>query len=138
MLMPVRFSSFCVAGTGPMPMIVGSTPTVAACRNVASGLRPFCFAISFSMIRQIVAPSVRGLALPAVTWPSAVYAGFSVASFSSVVSSRGFWSLSTVTLDPSEYSIVIGLISSERRPSFCARTAFLWLSNEKRVGVLPR
>ena len=30
MLMPVRFSSFCVAGAGPIPMIVGSTPTVAA------------------------------------------------------------------------------------------------------------
>src|SRR3989304_1691430 len=37
MLMPVRWSSFCVAGAGPMPMIVGATPIVGGGRAGVAG-----------------------------------------------------------------------------------------------------
>ena len=39
-------SSFCTAGSGPMPMISGSTPTVTNARNTPSGLMPSSLAFA--------------------------------------------------------------------------------------------
>ena len=39
-LQPARFSAFCVAGTGPVPITAGSTPTTAVATTRTSGFRP--------------------------------------------------------------------------------------------------
>ena len=65
------------------------------------------------------APSLSGQALPAVISPSGRNTGFSSASFSAVVPSRGPSSL--VTTVPS--GSVTGVISRSKNPFFCDSTA---------------
>ena len=49
---PARLSAFWVAGTGPVPMTAGSTPTTAVARMRTIGLRPKDLARSSDMIRS--------------------------------------------------------------------------------------
>ena len=109
--MPVRPSSFCTAGIGPMPITRGSTPATALPRKVPSGSTPRSRAFSSDAITSAAAPSLIPDAFPAVTVPPARNAGFSVASFSSVVSGRG---CSSRTMSPTETS------SSSKRPASAA------------------
>ena len=70
-----RLSAFRVAGTGPMPMIVGSQPATAVARMRASTFRPWALANSSLTTSTAEAPSVSGDEVPAVTDPSAVEGG---------------------------------------------------------------
>ena len=79
-----------IASTGPMPMIIGSTPAVQYARMRASGLRPSSCAFFAVAITSAAAPSLMPDALPAVTEPSLTNAGRSAASVSAVVPARGY------------------------------------------------
>src|SRR4030095_8981367 len=72
------------AGTGPMPMIDGSTPVVAYALILASGVMPSCAARSAVITSTAAAPSLMPEALAAVTDPSLANAGRSPEIDSSV------------------------------------------------------
>src|SRR2546427_589284 len=116
---PARLSTFWLAGTGPQPMISGSTPATAVARIVASTGSPSSFARSRVMSSTAAAPSLICEELPAVTCPPSLKDGTSVASFSSVVSPRGPWSRSAVP----PAGRATGTSSSLKRPSSWAATA---------------
>ena len=90
---PLRSSSFWVAGIGPVSMITGSTPTVVWSTILARGLSPSSSAFSRVISSTAAAPSEICEELPAVILPSSLKAGFSCESFSSVVSGRMPWSV---------------------------------------------
>ena len=76
--MPARLSAFFVAGTGPVPITAGSTPTTAVATTRTSGFRPSDLAFSSDMTSSAAAPSFNGELLPAVTVPMpGMKAGFS-------------------------------------------------------------
>ena len=72
-----------------MPITRGSTPATALPTNAPSGSMPSSRAFSSDAITSAAAPSLMPDELPAVTVPPLRNAGFSAASFSSVVSGRG-------------------------------------------------
>ena len=76
------------AGIGPVPMIAGSTPAEAQSRISAIGLIPSSSAFFLLMRTSAQAASLIPEALPAVTVPSFVKAGFNLARPSIVVSGR--------------------------------------------------
>jgi len=80
-----------MAGTGPAPMMAGSTPTTAQSTSRASGVTPARRAAAALATTSAAAPSVTPLELPAVTlpWPSLRNAGLRLASFSAVICGRG-------------------------------------------------
>ena len=78
-----------VDGTGPRPMMCGGTPADAAATIRARGVRPWRSTASALATTMAEAPSDSGDALPAVTMPSALKAGLSLASASALVSARG-------------------------------------------------
>ncbi len=119
--MPARSSAFLIAPIGATPMYSGSLPHVAAVMIRARGLRPSSAAFSALMSNDAAAPSLSGQALPAVTVPSSLNAGFSVASFSSVVPARGPSSLETTV--PS--SSVSGTISRSKNAGLLGRDGAL-------------
>ena len=86
-------SNLRVAGTGAIPIILGSTPTAAAPRIFAIGFIPSSSAFSAAIITRADAPSFLPDALPAVTYPSGKI-GFSFASFSMLVLRLGYSSVS--------------------------------------------
>lgn len=123
---PARSSALAVAGTGPMPIVSGGTPTTAQETRRPSGRRPSSAARSGWVTTQIEAPSFCPLAFPAVTVASGSWrpsTGRSEASFSNDESGRGCSSVSTVT-SPFRVRTVTGTISSANRPSRWAATAF--------------
>ena len=73
---PAFFSAAREAGIGPVPMIFGSTPTLAQDLMVASGFSPRFFASLAVISTTAAAPSLMPLALAAVTVPSFWKAGF--------------------------------------------------------------
>ena len=79
------------------------------------------------MMRAAAAPSVICDELPAVTTPSGLNAGLSLARVSRLESGRMPSSARSSCFSPST-STVIGMISRSKRPSWVARAAFLWLS----------
>ena len=83
---PARRSAALAASTGAIPKMSGSTACTPRLTIRASGSP----ASDSSPISTAPAPSLSGEALPAVTVPWAMNAGFSRASFSSVVSRRMF------------------------------------------------
>jgi hypothetical protein len=89
----------------------------------ASGLSLRDLARSLSMTTSADAPSLTPGALPAVTVPSFLKAGFSAASVSTVVSGRIPSSRSTTVEWPFFWGISIGNISSRNAPSAVARAA---------------
>jgi hypothetical protein len=62
-------------------------------------------------------------ALPAVTVPSFLNAGFRAASVSTVVPARGYWSRSTTSGGPFFCGMLTGTISRANQPSACAWAA---------------
>ena len=89
----------------------------------ASGVRPSDFAYSSSSTTTAAAPSLRGQELPAVTLPSSLKAGLSVASTSRVVS--GLIPSSWLTSLPSGVATV--MISRSKMPVSRALVARIWL-----------
>ncbi len=63
-------STFSVAGTTPVSISSGSEPVAAKLCRRASGRRPRRAAVSLDVISTAEAPSLTGLALPAVTFHS--------------------------------------------------------------------
>ena len=100
-------------------MISGFRPVTPDATIRASGLMPSSFARVSDITITAAAPSFNGQALPAVTSPSGRNTGFSSASFSTVVPSRGPSSFDTTV--PS--GNVTGMISRSKKPFFCDSTA---------------
>ena len=114
-----------------MPMIAGSTPTVAHDAMRASGLMPRDSASSALITTRAAAPSLMPEALPAVTVPSLVKAGRSFCIASSEAPKRGYSSVS-ITLSPDlPPGTVTGTISSLKRPDLTACSALFWLETAK-------
>ncbi len=90
----------------------------------ASGVMPSSAARVSLITITAAAPSLSGQLLPAVTLPSGRKAGFSSASFSTVVSGRGPSSLETAVPSGS----VTGMISRSKKPFACDLTARCWES----------
>ncbi len=83
------FNAFLVAGTGPIPIMAGSTPATAIEKTFAKGFNPYFFTI-ISLANSIAAaPSLMPDELPAVTVPSLANAGFKEANFSKLVLRAG-------------------------------------------------
>ena len=76
---PARASALRVAGTGPMPMTLGSTPATAVATMRASGRQPSASAALRRRPGSAAAPSLMPLELPAVTVPPSRKAGGSLA-----------------------------------------------------------
>ena len=75
-----------MAGTGPMPMMLGSTPYTPYDTMRASGLRQWRLTAASLATNMAPAPSLMPDALPAVTTPSFLKTGGSFARVSIVVS----------------------------------------------------
>ena len=84
-----RSRTFATASIGPTPMISGASAETEEVTIRARGVIPIALAASASIMTTAAAPSLRGHALPAVTTPSDLKTGSSVASFSTVVPRRG-------------------------------------------------
>ncbi len=87
-VIPLRSRIFVVAGIGPSSIFTGSQPTVVWSMIRARGVSPSASAFSRAISSTAAAPSEICDALPAVTTPSGLNAGFNAASASSVVSGR--------------------------------------------------
>ena len=124
---PAFSIAFLVAGTGPTPMIDGSTPPKAPDTQVAMGLTPSSFAFSSLITTTAAAPSLMPEAFPAVTIPSFLNAGRSLAMLSAVVPGRGPSSVSNTTVVFFCFTST-GTISSLKRPLSIAAQAFCWLA----------
>ena len=80
-------SAFLVASTGPIPIILGSTPTTALEIIFANGFKLYFFTASSLAKIMAAAPSFKPEEFPAVTLPpSFLKAGLSFANLSKVVS----------------------------------------------------
>ena len=123
-LRPARPSALFAAGTGPIPIIAGSTPAEAAAAIRARGVNPWAFTASASARISAAAPSFTPDALPAVTVPSARNGVANLANCSLVVVGRGCSSLSTNVTAPLRPLISTGVISAARRPLSIAAPAF--------------
>ena len=114
-----------MAGMGPVNIVMGSTPARAKAWKRARGRRPRAFAFSSLMIRTAEAPSVICEEFAAVTLPSSLKAGFSLASDSRLESGRmpsSAAKISSVSL-PSSSWMATGTISFSKRPSAVAWAA---------------
>mmetsp|Transcript_1505 Transcript_1505/g.4692 ORF Transcript_1505/g.4692 Transcript_1505/m.4692 type:complete len:204 (-) Transcript_1505:760-1371(-) len=89
MVQPAFCRASLVAGTGPMPMIFGSTPALAYATTRPSGVPPSCAATDSAATTTAAAPSLMPDALPAVTVPSFLNAARSLPSFSAVAPAVG-------------------------------------------------
>src|SRR5690554_1225773 len=107
---PARSRQRWLAGIGPVPMMVGSTPALAWALMVASGVRPSSLAFSALHTITAAAPSFREEALPAVTEPSFLNAGRSLPRLSPVTPSRGHSSLLITSGSPLRWGMVTGTI----------------------------
>mmetsp|Transcript_104689 Transcript_104689/g.249264 ORF Transcript_104689/g.249264 Transcript_104689/m.249264 type:complete len:200 (-) Transcript_104689:517-1116(-) len=117
---PTFSKTFLELGMGPVPMISGFTPALAKPRTKTSGVKPSCRALSADIRRHKAAPSLRPEALPAVTDPSFLKAGFSFCSDSSEESGLMYSSKSRIF----PFLAEIGTIWSLNFPAFCASPAF--------------
>eukprot|EP01085_Mycamoeba_gemmipara_P005345 Mycagemm_TRINITY_DN9029_c0_g1::TRINITY_DN9029_c0_g1_i1::g.5345::m.5345 type:complete len:158 gc:universal TRINITY_DN9029_c0_g1_i1:49-522(+) len=125
---PAFFTATGMAYAGPTPMMAGSTPTAANDRRQPKiGRRAFSAALRRAS-RTRAAPSDTWEALPAVVEPSALKAGFNLASASGVVPARTPSSVSTDTFFSSPVLgsltfTVMGTISSLNLPALMALSA---------------
>ncbi|MNP20096.1 hypothetical protein D3C76_1126570 [compost metagenome] len=124
-------STLRVAGTGPMPMIRGSTPAVAMATTRPRAVRPWRLATSGLASNSAQAPSLTPEALPAVMLPPSRNGVPSLASCSRVVSPRGCSSCSTTLVGPLRWGISTATISLARRPLAWAAAARCWLRRAK-------
>ena len=114
---PAFFKAFCVAVTGPIPMIRGSTPTIAEATILAFGLKPYKLMADSEAKNMAAEPSFKPAAFPAVTLPpSFLKAGFKVANFSSVEWGFTNSSVSKSLVSPFFTVISTPTISSANRP----------------------
>ena len=122
-----------MAFTGPIPIILGSTPAEAKLTKRAIGVRFNSLTISSLIIKTKAAPSLICEEFPAVTLPSAAKTGLNPANASTEVPARGPSSLLT-TYDLVSFlpfslmnvcSTVIGTIWSSNLPSAWAFKAFM-------------
>ena len=107
----------CVSGRHIHPLVDWATIR-------ASGVTPTSRARAADMMTSADAPSFTGGALPAVTVPSLLNAGFNEASDATVVSARIDSSRSKTSGAPLFCGMPIGRISSLNRPSSVAAAAF--------------
>ncbi len=115
------------AGTGPMPMISGCTPSTRELTHRAIGSTPSLSAVSPARTSIEAAPSVIPLEFPAVTDPlSGSKTGLSSANPSVVTPARGCSSRSIVSV-PFRVSISTGATSRSKRPSRHAASARCWV-----------
>mmetsp|Transcript_9933 Transcript_9933/g.12392 ORF Transcript_9933/g.12392 Transcript_9933/m.12392 type:complete len:205 (+) Transcript_9933:1680-2294(+) len=99
-LHPAFLRHFLVAGTGPMPMILGSTPALEYPAILASIGNPFADAKSSEVTNSAAAPSLIPEALAAVTVPSFLNAPLSLLSPAAVTPALGNSSVSKITGSP--------------------------------------
>ena len=112
-------SAALMAGTGPMPMRVGSTPTDAHETSSHSGVRPSAATAASLATTSVAAPSQMPEAEAGVTTPSFLNAAGSFCSFSSVV--FGFGCSSTANSTSLRFTLsVIGATSASYLPAACA------------------
>mmetsp|Transcript_18415 Transcript_18415/g.58713 ORF Transcript_18415/g.58713 Transcript_18415/m.58713 type:complete len:226 (-) Transcript_18415:534-1211(-) len=123
MVQPAFCRASLVAGTGPMPMIFGSTPALAYATTRPSGVPPSCAATDSAATTTAAAPSLMPDALPAVTVPSFLNAARSLPSFSAVAPGFGNSSLSKMMGSPFRCGMETGQISSAKRLSAMALAA---------------
>mmetsp|Transcript_17262 Transcript_17262/g.35464 ORF Transcript_17262/g.35464 Transcript_17262/m.35464 type:complete len:200 (+) Transcript_17262:342-941(+) len=126
---PARFRACRIAGTGPIPITVGSQPTMPYPANRHSGVR-LCSLTAFSEATMMLpAPSLMPLALAAVTTPSfrSKTAG-SFARLSRVASGRGCSSVSMILVVPLFLpGTSTGAISAPKSPFSFAAAQPCWL-----------
>ena len=110
-----------MAGTGPIPIIEGSTPASAYPVKVASIGKFKVLATSLVVKITAAAPSLMPEEFPAVTTPSFLKAGLREPRDSTVVSGRINSSLSIeMTCFVFLFVISIGVISLSKAPFCCA------------------
>ena len=124
------FSAFWTAGTGPIPIIDGSTPTDDHETIFAIISKPKSLALDSFIIKTAAAPSFRPDAFPAVTEPSFLKTGFKEEILSKVDPCLGN---SSSSKDISSFFTLIftGQISFLKWPDFCAFSALFWDSTAK-------
>src|ERR1035437_117048 len=119
-------SSFRSAGTGPIPIVRGSTPAEVTAAIRASGFRLFCFTKCSLATTTAAAPSVIPEEFPAVIVPGVSLdfenTGGSFPSFSKLASGNGCSSRANVVA-PFFPSMVTGTISASKRPAAIAPLA---------------
>ena len=122
---PALPSAASVAGTGPIPMMLGATPADPQETSRTNGVSPSSSAFCGVVTMHMEAASFWPLEFPAVTvasGSSASRTGFSLLNVSTDVSARGCSSVS-INSSPWRVRTATGMISSARIPSFCAATA---------------
>ena len=115
-----RFSASLIASTGPIPMILGSTPIAPDDKILAMGLKPSFSSACFEPMISAAAPSLIPEALPAVTTPS-WFKGLRFCSAAISELARGC--SSSVTTFSGNFlpcGTVIGVISSSKNPACLA------------------
>ena len=126
MLKPNCLSAFLVDGTGPYPIIDGSTPAKVVAVMRALGFKPSASARSLDITIMPDAPSVICDDEPAVTVPPlGLKTGRKPASASTVVSSRMVSSWATINGTPLSSCPITGIISLSNLPSARALAASL-------------
>mmetsp|Transcript_4605 Transcript_4605/g.15448 ORF Transcript_4605/g.15448 Transcript_4605/m.15448 type:complete len:210 (+) Transcript_4605:41-670(+) len=116
------------AGTGPMPMTVGSHPTRCQPTTRARGASPRRATASSSASTRLAAPSQMPEALPAVTTPSLRNTGLSLPRPSAVVAGRGCSSTATSSTSPRRRpGTDTGATSALNTPASCAAPHACWL-----------
>ena len=98
--MPAFFSTFCVAGIGPVSMITGSEPTIICSTMRARGFSFSSFTFCSEATSTAAAPSTMPLELPAVITPPGLNAGCSATSPSMVDCGRTCSSVSNTLRSP--------------------------------------
>ena len=125
--MPVFARSFLTAGTGPMPMIFGSTPATPQSIILASGFKFRRLASSSDARTVAEAPSVMPDEFPAVMVPVFTNTGESLAMSSKDASIRICSSESSCFVSPFFPRTATGINSSPNRFARVAAVAFCWL-----------
>src|SRR5215831_19912578 len=122
---PALCNALFVAGTGPIPMIEGSTPATAIETIFAVGFNPNFFTADSLASNMAAAPSLMPDEFPAVTVPFSMKADFSDANFSMDVL-RGGSSLSIIDFSFFALIVSIATISSFHLHFSNAAKYFSW------------
>ena len=123
--------AFLVASTGPIPIILGSTPTTAELTIRANGFKLYFLTASSDAIMVATAPSFNPDAFPAVTLPSFLKAARNLANPSIDVFDLINSSLENCIASPLRWGISTATISLASLPEACAAAAFCWLCKAK-------
>ena len=121
---PARCKALREAGTGPIPIVAGSSPLVPNAAMRARGFSPSAAAFLAVITTTAAAPSLIPDALPAVTEPALSNAGRNPASASAVVFLLMNSSVLKIIGSPLRWGIETDTISSLNLPASCAADAF--------------